>query len=174
MRRTAGAVKCRTFRTHNNLQRGPLYGDFYGRLADIFAVGINVERSPGFHSQALCLEVLHFLEAQVPSKIDCGKHPCEFEGIDAADKADVELAVIHLSAGSDLHAATITGSVGESCEYRGLVAARCPAPSSVGGENLHRERGESKNCRSQRKRVTSMSAQPARQFVGPAGHFAIE
>ena len=62
-----------------------LHPDLDRSSADELAIGINVERCLGLDAYSLSLEVLHFTDVQVASKIDRGKQTREFEGIDASD-----------------------------------------------------------------------------------------
>src|SRR6266849_3553943 len=102
-----------------------------------------------FKAQLRSLEVIHLADGQMPPEVDCGKHAEEFEGIDAANHADVELAVIHLRVGRDLHPAAVSGSIGESRKDCRLVAASSPATSFVGRQDLHGKRGKAKDRGSQ-------------------------
>src|ERR1700674_1342456 len=158
---------------NNHLQRPTLNAHFDRRLADVFAVGVNIQRDVGFHPQACGLEILYAANVQVASEVDSWKHAGESEGIDAANHADVELSVIHFRAGRDLHPAAVGGSVGEGSEDGWLIAARCPTLAFVGGQNFYRKRRKPKNRGHQSERITAMTAQPARQFVGAAGYFAV-
>jgi len=57
------------------------------------------------------------------SKIDGWKQAQELGSADLVDTADVELAVIDLGSGRNLHSVTVGGDVGEGGHQSGLVAA---------------------------------------------------
>src|SRR5579863_9214484 len=98
---------------NDHAQRGALDGDLSGSAADVFAIGVEVERMFGLDTETGGGEVIDFADAQMASEINRGEHAGQLEGIDAADYADVEEAVVHLGAGGDLHPSAVGGSVGE-------------------------------------------------------------
>jgi hypothetical protein len=140
----------------------------------MFAICIDIERRLSFHAQPRRLEVFHAADAKVPAEVNRWKQASQLERIDAANHANIKLPVIHSSARRDLHPAAVSGSVGKSCQDRGLIAASRPARAFVGSRNLHGERGETKNSWNQGQRITPVPTHPARQLVSPAGHFPIQ
>src|ERR1700683_2227709 len=142
---------------NNDSQRPAVDAYLDWSTANVLAVGIDTERSSSLHAQVLCLEVLHFANVQVSAEVNRGKHRCKPEGIDAANHADIELAVIQLCVRRDLHAAAVSGSVGESRQDRGLVAACRPGTAFFRREDLHGKRSESKDRRCQTQGITAMS-----------------
>src|SRR5271170_66311 len=99
-----------------HLQRRTLNRNLDGGSADVFAVGINVEWSLGFHAHPCRLEVIHFANTQMVPKVDCGKHARQLEGIDTTDHAHIELTVVESRVRGDFNAAAISRGIGESCE----------------------------------------------------------
>ena len=90
-------------------------------------VGLDAEMGGG--------EVVDFADVQVSAEVDRGEHAGQLERVDGADHADVEEAVVHLGAGSDLHASAVGGSVGEGGEESGLgffhLPFHCPRRRSA-------------------------------------------
>src|SRR6185369_6599867 len=97
--------------------------NLYWRLADVFAVGIHIKRTIGFELQSLCLEVVNFGNPQMLSKVDGRKQAQELGSADLVDKANVEVTVVDLGAGRNLHPVTVGGDVRQSGQQSGLVAA---------------------------------------------------
>lgn len=88
----------------NNYAQNRRFGsDFYGRFADVFPIGVKVQRSPGFHAQVRGVEVIYFAEAEMAAKVD-GRMHASLKGSMAAIDADIELAIIHLRARRNPHA----------------------------------------------------------------------
>src|ERR1700688_2851016 len=116
-------------------------------LANEFAVGVHVEWGLGFHSHARGQKILDAVDRHVSAEIDSRKHAEQFEGVNASDHADIELAVIHSRMRRNLHAAAISGSVGESGQERGLTATGDQASRFVRRENLYLDRSKAKNRR---------------------------
>ena len=69
-------------------------------LADIFAVRINVERELRFRFERSPFAVLHFFEGEMAAEINGGEKAEQFEGIHAANHADVELSVVEFALGA--------------------------------------------------------------------------
>src|SRR6266852_2555667 len=158
--------------------------DFDRGLADILAVGVDVEGMLGFDAQARGLKVIDLRHAEVPPKIDGWEHAEQFERIDAAHDADIQQAVVHFGVGSDLHAPTIRGSVGEGCEDGGLVAADRPdavydlgllsVGLSLWCQDFHWQRRKVKDGRGQAHYIPAVCPQPARQLVRATRDFAVQ
>src|ERR1700739_128435 len=111
---------------NNQSQRTALNCNLDRCLADIFSIGIDVEGMFCLDADAWLLEVADLTDGEVATRVDRGEHAKEFEGIDPADDADIEEAVIDFGARSDLHPAAVDRGVGEGGEKRGLVAEGCP------------------------------------------------
>jgi hypothetical protein len=107
------------------------HADFDRRAADVFSVGVDVERVFGFDAHAIGLKVFHVADAQMATRVHHRKHTEQFERIHAADHTDVEQAVVHFCVRRDLHAAAVGARVGESGEHRGLIAAGRPGELAV-------------------------------------------
>src|SRR5580698_8858975 len=112
---------------NNNPQRRLLNSHFDRSAANVFTIGINIEWMLRFHAQARSRKIFDLADAKMPPKINAGKHAEQLERIDTAHHADIEQAVVHLRAGSDLHPSAIHGSVGEGRKDCGLMAANGPA-----------------------------------------------
>src|SRR5580698_4594686 len=166
---------------NNNPQRRLLNSHFDRSAANVFTIGINIEWMLRFHAQARSRKIFDLADAKMPPKINAGKHAEQLERIDPAHHADIEQAVVHLRAGSDLHPSAIHGSVGEGRKDCGLMAANGPAfmPRRIQAVlirrgNLHRKRRKPKYRWDQTQRVSAVSAQPSRQTIRPPRDFAIE
>src|SRR5579862_5739771 len=120
----------------------------------------------GFDSHPWSVKILHFLDAQMLSRVDGGEHAKQLEGIDRADDTDIEQAVVHRCLRSDLHPAAVLRSVGEGREHGWLIAARDPGFRGDirlrRRQDSHAEWSESENARSGAQSVAPMPAEPAR------------
>src|SRR5580700_11035508 len=113
MRRTDASVKLSTFRTNNYPQRSRLDTYLNRRPADIFAIGVDLERRLSFYACSRRLEILHFADAKMPAKVDRRKQASQLEGIDTANHANVKPPVIHSRPRRDFHSAAVSRSVGK-------------------------------------------------------------
>src|SRR5580700_12152422 len=113
MRRTDACVKLSTLRTNNYAQRSRLNAHLNRRPANVFAIGIDLERRLSFNTYSRRLEILHFADAKMPAKVDRRKQARKFEGIDTANHADIKLPVIHPRPRRDFHSAAVSRSVGK-------------------------------------------------------------
>src|ERR1700722_7728365 len=71
--------------------------------AHVLAICVDFKRSFGFHAEARGLKMVHFADAQVAAKIDCGKHAGELQRNNTTDKANGEMAIVDLRVRSNLH-----------------------------------------------------------------------
>src|SRR5580698_8807638 len=99
---------------NNDTQRSWRDSHFDRRLAHIFTVSVDIERPFGFDSQTGGLKIFHFPHAQVISKVDGRKQAEKFEGIDVADDAKIEFAVVEPRSWRDFHASAIRGALAKA------------------------------------------------------------
>src|SRR5581483_12325685 len=85
--------------------------------ANILPVGVNIHGFPGFDPHSGRLKILYLAYSQMPSRVHRGKHAEEFEGIDIADDAGIEQAIIHARLRRDAHPAAIEGSIGKGGKH---------------------------------------------------------
>src|SRR5260370_17401715 len=139
--------------------------DLNRSLAHELAVSIDVERLFGFDLRRRHLVVFHLLKAEMPAKIDHGKHAEQLEFIHSADDTNIQLAVVELRLRRDLHAPAISRRVCECCKNGWLKAGG----GSVATVNFHRKRSKPQKLTGPKTAIPPVHADPlANRLCHPA------
>lgn len=152
---------------HLESSAGDAEGDW--RLADEFAVRVDVDGVLGLDVDGIGLGVFHLFKSQVTAEINRRKKAEEFEDVHPADDAEIELAVGKIGVRSDLHASAISRSIGDSSQK-----SRLRRWLSAVHADLHGKRREADEFGRSTEEVATTSAKPLRQAIGTSCDSAID
>ena len=148
----------------------------HGRLADIFAVGVDVDGTRRLYPDTFHLEVVHVLDSKMAPPVDRREQRKQLELWYFADDADIQKTVIQGGAWSDPHSAAVGWCIGNCGQQRRLrVALR--ERVGIGGRFLeYRDmtRVEARKAHRKTERVPTMCSQPGRQAISQASDRRIE
>src|SRR5689334_1907075 len=142
----------------------------HGRLADIFAVGVDVDGTRCLYPDAFHLEVVHPLDPKMAPPVDRREQRKQLELWYFADDADVQKTILQGGAWSDPHSAAVGWGIGNCGQQRRLRVALGEGVG-IGGRFLeYRDttRVEAREAHRQSERVPTMCSQPGRQAVSQA------
>ena len=132
-----------------------------GGFADIFAIGIDLDRGLGLDAEGLGSSVFHSAESQVATEIHGRKKTEEFKDAHSTHHAKIEFAIGELRVRRDLHASTKHGRIGNRGENRGFGRCDCAVEAY-----LHLEWHKAKKLRRCAEGVPSPSSQPGWKTIG--------
>src|SRR5271165_1931783 len=133
----------------NNPQRSRLNTNLGWCTAHVFAISVNLQRFFRLHPQPFTLKVIDLPDLQVPPVVHRGKHASESKGINSADYAHIEQAVVYSCVRRNPHPIAVDRSISEGSESSWLVAACDPVAAFAPGADFHTDRRKAKNRWSQ-------------------------
>jgi hypothetical protein len=150
-----------TLTGNNHPQHTLCRSDRHGRLADEFAVGVDIDGRIRGQIKTCGLKVFDFLELQVIAAVDGREEPQKFGFRHGSDDARIKQTVGHVGIWRNLHSAPVPRRVRKSGEH-----ARDRTLRLTVNPQIHLGRSEASQGYREAQGIASICSQPARKVVG--------